>query len=60
MALEGLGKTVATPEKKSEFERFDETIHKMISVPRKELQRREGEWKQERKRKRAKKKRASS
>jgi hypothetical protein len=42
----------------SEFQKFDETVRKMISVPREELQRREKEWK--RKRARAKKKRATS
>ena len=42
----------------SEFQRFDETVRKMIAVPRAELERREKEW--QRKRKRAKKKRATS
>jgi len=41
---------------KSEFEKFDETVRKMISVPREELQKREKAWKK----KRAKKKRATS
>jgi hypothetical protein len=45
-------------EEKSEFQRFDETVRKMISVPRDEMQKREKEWKA--KRKRAKKKRATS
>jgi hypothetical protein len=43
---------------KTEFQKFDETIRKMISVPREELQKREKEWKA--KRARAKKKRATS
>jgi hypothetical protein len=41
----------------SEFQRFDETVRKMISVPREELEKREKEWK--RKRARVKKKRAT-
>ena len=41
----------------SEFRKFDETVRKMISVPREELEKRERVWK--RKRARAKKKRAS-
>jgi len=40
----------------SEFQRFDETVRKMLSVPREELEKREKQWK----RKRAKKKRATS
>lgn len=32
----------------SEFQKFDETVRKMISVPREELQRREKEWKAKR------------
>ena len=45
-------------EVKSEFQKFDETVRKMISVPRVELEKREKAWKA--KRKRAKKKRATS
>jgi len=48
--------TKANGEQKSDFQRFDETVRKMIAVPREELQRREKAWK----RKRAKKKRAIS
>ena len=40
----------------SEFAKFDSTVRKILSVSRKELQRREAEWKQ----KRAKKKRAKT
>jgi hypothetical protein len=43
---------------KTEFQKFDDTVRKMISVPREELEKREKEWK--RKRARAKKKRAIS
>jgi hypothetical protein len=42
---------------KSEFQKFDETVRKMISVPHEELEKREKAWKK--KRARAKKKRAS-
>jgi len=42
----------------TEFEKFDDTVRKMLSVPREELEKREKQWKQ--KRKRAKKKRAIS
>jgi hypothetical protein len=42
----------------TEFQKFDDTVRKMISVPREELEKREKEWKA--KRKRAKKKRATS
>jgi hypothetical protein len=45
-------------EQQSEFKKFDETVRRMISVPRAELEKREKEWK--RKRARAKKKRATS
>jgi hypothetical protein len=41
---------------KSEFQKFDETVRKMIAVPRAELNKREKAWKK----KRAKKKRATS
>jgi hypothetical protein len=44
-----------TNEDKAEFQKFDDTVRKMISVPRKELEKREKAWKK----KRAKKKRAS-
>lgn len=40
----------------SEFQKFDEVVRKMISVPRDELEKREKTWKK----KRAKKKRATS
>ena len=43
---------------KSEFQKFDETVRKMIAVPREELDKREKAWK--RKRARARKKRATS
>jgi U3 small nucleolar ribonucleoprotein component len=39
-----------------EFEKFDSTIKRILSVPREELQRREKEWK----RKQARKKRAKA
>jgi hypothetical protein len=39
-----------------EFQKFDETVRKMLSVPRDELEKREKAWK----RKREKKKRAKS
>lgn len=42
------------PTSKSEFQKFDEVVRKMIAVPREELEKREKEWK--RKRARAKKK----
>lgn len=39
----------------SEFEKFDNTVRKVLSVSREELQRRENTWKREReKKKRAK------
>jgi hypothetical protein len=41
---------------KTEFQKFDDTVRKMISVPREELVKREKAWKK----KRAKKKRATS
>ena len=41
---------------KTEFQKFDETVREMISVPREELEKREKAWKK----KRAKKKRATS
>ena len=37
-------------EHQSEFQKFDDTVRKMISVPREELERREKEWKAKRKR----------
>jgi hypothetical protein len=43
---------------KSEFDKFDAVVRKMMSVPRSELQLREKEWK--RKRARLNKKRAKS
>lgn len=43
---------------KSEFQKFDDTVRKMISVPREEILRREKEWKE--KRQEEKKKRATS
>jgi hypothetical protein len=43
------------PKPQSEFSKFDETVRKMISVPREELDKREKAWKK----KRAKKKRAT-
>jgi hypothetical protein len=48
----------ANDKPQSEFQKFDETVRKMISVPREELEKREKAWK--RKRARAKKKRATS
>ena len=42
---------------KTEFQKFDETVRKMISVPRKELEKREKVWKG--KRARINKKRAT-
>jgi hypothetical protein len=47
-----------TKPEQSEFEKFDQTVRKMLSVSRVELQKREKEWR--RKRERAKKKRATS
>jgi hypothetical protein len=38
----------------TEFERFDSTVGKMLSISREELQRREAEWKKQRKRKKRK------
>lgn len=45
-----------TTEHKSEFERFDTTVRKVLSVSHDELKRREEEWK----RQRAEKKRAKT
>ena len=40
-----------TEKQQTEFEKFDATVGKMLSVTRKELQRRELEWKKRRNRK---------
>lgn len=47
----------ASGEPNHEFRKFDETVRKMIAVPRAELEKREKAWK--RKRSQARKKRAS-
>ncbi len=38
-------------ESTTEFEKFDATVGKLLSVPREELRRRESRWKKNRKRK---------
>lgn len=41
-----------TLSKQSEFQKFDKSISKIVSVSHEELQRREEKWKKQRKRKR--------
>lgn len=53
-----MSETEKQNEAESEFQKFDVVVRKILSVPKEELQKRENEWK--RKRKRAKKKRATS
>jgi len=48
----------AEPERKSEFEKFDTVMRKVLSVSHEELQARERAWKKQRQR--AKKKRAKT
>jgi hypothetical protein len=49
-----------TGQEKTNFQKFDSTMRKILSVSKEELDKREKNWQRKQKRKRAKKKRATS